>query len=174
MFREFVGSQFGGVEILNQAIHETADGRRLLVLHGDEFDAVIQHRKWLAVLGDAAYDRLICVNRLLNAFRRRLGMPYWSLAAFMKNRVKDAVKYIWGYEGAVVREAKRWNVAGVVCGHIHQPAIKEIEGIDYCNCGDWVENCTALVEKDDGELGLVLWPRDDHDAERLATIPAEE
>ena len=174
MFREFVGSQFGGVEIMQQAIHETANGQRLLVLHGDEFDAVVQCNKWLAVLGDAAYDWLVRVNRLLNVFRRRLGMPYWSLAAFMKGKVKDAVKYIGDYEGAVVREARRWNVAGVVCGHIHQPTIKEIDGIQYCNTGDWVENCSALVEKDDGELGLVYWPRDEHDVERLAAVPAED
>jgi UDP-2,3-diacylglucosamine pyrophosphatase LpxH len=162
MFREFVGSQFGGVEILQQAIHETADGKRLLVLHGDEFDLVVQHNKWLAIAGDVAYDWLVSANRILNVFRRWLRMPYWSLAACMKDKVKNAVKYIGDYENAVVREAKKLKMDGVVCGHIHQPTIKEINGIKYCNTGDWVENCSAVVEKENGEIELAFWPYHDY------------
>lgn len=182
-FREFVGQHFGGVAIMQRTIHQTADGRRFLVMHGDEFDTVVQCNKWLAVLGSAAYDHLVTLNRGLNAARRLLGMPYWSMAAYVKGRVKNAVKYICRFEDAVVHEGRKAGVDGVICGHIHQPVVKTIGGIQYCNTGDWVENCTALVEHDDGRLELLNWPSiatlieddsvdvDDHAGELNAAIP---
>ena len=169
-FHEFVGSQFGGVQIRQQAIHTTADNRRLLVLHGDEFDVVVQCNKWLAVLGNAAYDNLILLNRVVNAVRRRCGLPYWSLAAYLKHKVKNAVKYIGSFEEAVVREAGKHKVDGVVCGHIHQPGIKQIGGLQYCNTGDWVENCSALVERHDGTLQIIYWHKEDPG---LAQLPLD-
>jgi UDP-2,3-diacylglucosamine pyrophosphatase LpxH len=156
-FRAFVGHQFGGVQIKDKAIHTTADGRRMLILHGDEFDMVVQYNKWLAVIGSAAYDYLVTVNRVLNLGRRKLNMPYWSLSAAIKRKVKNAVTYVGKYEAAMVREARKESVDGIICGHIHQPAIKMIDGYLYCNTGDWVENCTALVEEEDGKLSIVHW-----------------
>jgi len=167
MFREFIGQQFGGVEIHQQAIHHLSDGRRLMVLHGDEFDLIVQNNKWLALVGNAAYDNLIYVNRVLNLFRRFFGMPYWSLAAYLKHRVKNAVKYIGSFEQAVVHEAKKKDVHGVVCGHIHQPVVKEVDGLTYCNTGDWVENCTALVEKENGVLEIIHWTKDGQDISHI-------
>ena len=155
--RSFVGAKFGGIQIAMQAIHETADGRRMLVLHGDEFDAVVQHNRWLAILGDAAYGYLITLNRMVNFVRRQFGMPYWSLSGYIKGRVKNAVRFITSFEEAVVHYAKKQQVAGVICGHIHQPTIKMLNGIQYCNTGDWIENCTAMVEHMDGRLELIHW-----------------
>ena len=155
--RDFCGLQFGGVRIERDCIHTTADGRKFLVLHGDEFDCVVQNRKWLAILGSAAYDYLIYANRMLNYGRRRLGMPYWSLAHYVKTRVKNAVTYIGTFEAAVAHAAKKAEADGVICGHIHQPVLKDISGVTYCNTGDWVENCTALVEHTDGRLELIHW-----------------
>jgi len=156
-FREYAGLEFGGVRILKQAVHETLDGRRLLVLHGDEFDAVVQYNKWLALLGSAAYDKLIYANRLVNFMRRRCGLPYWSLANYLKRKVKNAIKYIHSYEEALILDARKRQFHGVVCGHIHQPVIREQSGFVYCNTGDWVENCTALVETLEGKLEIVRW-----------------
>lgn len=166
-FREFCGMQFGGVRIEQNCIHTMADGRKFLVMHGDEFDCVVQNNKWLAVLGSAAYDYLIYVNRMLNYGRRRLGMPYWSLAHYVKTRVKNAVTYIGTFEEAVAREARKAKVEGVICGHIHQPILKDIHGIAYCNTGDWVENCTALVEHADGHLELIHWMQELTDRAKL-------
>jgi UDP-2,3-diacylglucosamine pyrophosphatase LpxH len=156
-FRDFCGMQFGGVRIERDCVHTTADGRRFLVLHGDEFDCVVQNNKWLAIVGSAAYDYLIYANRMLNYLRRRMGMPYWSLAHYVKTRVKNAVSYIGAFEDAVVHAARKEKVDGVICGHIHQPAMKDIQGLQYCNTGDWVESCTALVEHTDGRLELIHW-----------------
>lgn len=156
-FREYAGLEFGGVRILKQAVHETLDGRRLLVLHGDEFDAVVQYNKWLALLGSAAYDKLIYANRLVNFMRRHCGLPYWSLANYLKRKVKNAIKYINSYEEALILDARKRQFHGVVCGHIHQPVIREQSGFVYCNTGDWVENCTALVETFEGKLEIVRW-----------------
>jgi UDP-2,3-diacylglucosamine pyrophosphatase LpxH len=158
VFRDHVGSQFGNVEIRAEAIHETNDGRRLLIVHGDEFDGVVTCHPWLARLGSQAYDWLLASNRYLNLLRRRLGMGYWSLAGFLKRRVKNAVSYISGFEEAVAREAGRRGVDGVVCGHIHHAEIRDIGGTRYHNCGDWVESHTALIERFDGSIELVHWP----------------
>lgn len=155
VFRDHVGTHFGNVEIVHDVIHETRDGKRLLILHGDEFDGVVTCHPVLAKLGSRAYDWLLESNRYLNGVRRRLGMGYWSLAGFLKRKVKNAVSYISGFEEAVARDARRRNVDGVVCGHIHHAEIRDIDGILYCNCGDWVESNTALVERFDGSIELL-------------------
>ena len=155
--RGFTQLQFGGVEVVKDAIHVTADGRRLLVLHGDMFDAVVMHARWLALLGDGAYTAALWVNRHFNTARRRLGYPYWSLSAYLKRRVKNAMQYIASFADAVANEARRRGVEGIVCGHIHHAEIRPIGNILYCNSGDWVESCTALVEHFDGRLELVDW-----------------
>jgi len=157
MFRDHIGRLFGGVRVEAEAIHKTADGRKLLVLHGDEFDGVVIHSKWLAVFGSWIYDWLLYANRWFNILRRRLGFPYWSLAAWLKHKVKNAVNFISQFEQALVREARKRRVQGVVCGHIHKATIEEQQGITYCNDGDWVESCTALVERHDGSLAVIHW-----------------
>jgi UDP-2,3-diacylglucosamine pyrophosphatase LpxH len=143
--------------VLDEAIHVTADGRRLLVLHGDEFDGIVKYARWLALLGDWAYRTMLHLNHWFNLARRNLGYPYWSLSAWLKQRVKDAVKYIDDYERAVSDEARRRGVDGVVCGHIHCAEIRSIGPITYYNDGDWVESCTALVEHADGRLEILHW-----------------
>jgi UDP-2,3-diacylglucosamine pyrophosphatase LpxH len=157
VFRQFSGLDFGGVEIRRKAIHETADGRRLLVLHGDEFDAITLAHRWLAHVGDAAYVTLMALNRWLNAFRRTFSMPYWSLSKHAKAKVKKSVEFISHYEDVVAHAAGIRGVDGVVCGHIHTAEIREIGGVEYYNDGDWVEGCTALVEHHDGRMELLHW-----------------
>ena len=157
MFRQFAGLDFGGVEIMLQAVHETADGRRLLVLHGDEFDAIMLAHRWLAFAGDTAYTALMKLNYALNRVRTMMGLPYWSLSKMAKNKVKNAVQFIGRYEDVVAHEAQLRGVDGVVCGHIHHAEIRAIEGMDYYNDGDWVEGCTALVEHFDGRMEVLHW-----------------
>ncbi len=155
--RNFPGVAFGGITIVAEAEHMTADGRRLLITHGDLFDAVVQGAKWLAHLGDWLYMMTLRVTRWLNHARASLGLPYWSLAQFLKHKVKNAVSYIGEFETALAAEARRRGFDGVVCGHIHKAEIRDIGGILYCNDGDWVESLTALVELESGELKLVNW-----------------
>ncbi|MCP5143605.1 MAG: UDP-2,3-diacylglucosamine diphosphatase [Gammaproteobacteria bacterium] len=157
MLRDFVGHRFGNIEIAEQVIHATADGRRLLVTHGDEFDTVVRSARWLGVLGGHLYGVLLALNHWVNVIRRRCGAPHWSLAAFLKSRVKNAVQYISRYEEAVAYAAVRAGVDGVVCGHIHRAQITRFEDIEYHNCGDWVESRTALVEHHDGAIEVVQW-----------------
>ena len=157
--RDFIGVHFGGVVVARDAIHETADGRRFLVLHGDEFDGVVQHAKWLAFVGDYAYRVLIAANTLFNRARRRLGFGYWSLSAFLKTRVKNALQFVENFEAAVAGEARRRGVDGVICGHIHKAEMRDIDGIAYINDGDWVESCSALVEHEDGRLEILEWAK---------------
>jgi len=157
VLRDFVGMDFGNVSIQKDAIHVTATGKRLLVLHGDEFDSVVRVSRWLAMLGNRVYDWLLYLNRWVNVFRRRLGFPYWSLAAYLKHKVKNAVQFISDFEQAVARETERRGVDGVVCGHIHHAEITTHNNILYCNDGDCVESCTALVERHDGRLELINW-----------------
>ncbi|ODN71444.1 UDP-2,3-diacylglucosamine diphosphatase [Methylobrevis pamukkalensis] len=157
--RDYVGTHFGGVEVVDTAIHETADGRRLLIIHGDQFDVVVRHAKWLAFLGDWAYVSALNLNTVLNTIRRKLGFPYWSLSAWAKLKVKNAVNFIGAFEQALSGEARRLGADGVVCGHIHHAAIRDIDGIQYLNTGDWVESCTALVEHHDGRLEIIRWTR---------------
>ncbi len=155
--RHFLGLAFGGIVIEDEVVHITERGKRLLVLHGDRFDGVIQCAKWLAYLGDQAYTVMLKVNQWFNWARRHAGLPYWSLSQYLKHKVKNAVSYITSFEVALAREAKTRDFDGVVCGHIHQPEIREINGVTYCNDGDWVESLSALVETMDGELKLVYW-----------------
>jgi UDP-2,3-diacylglucosamine pyrophosphatase LpxH len=160
IFRDHIGRVFGGVRVVAQPVHETADGRRLLVMHGDEFDQVVKYSPWLAHLGSWIYDLLLYANRWVNLVRRRLGLRYWSLAAYLKHKTKSAVNFISSFEHALVREARSHKVDGVVCGHIHKATIEQIDGLLYCNDGDWVESCTALVEHDDGRLAIIHWADD--------------
>ena len=153
--RHFVGHQFGGIEVLEEAVHITADGRRLWVVHGDYFDGVIQYAKWLAYMGDNLYEFTLKLNRHVNTLRARLGLPYWSLSAYLKNKVKSALNYVTAFEEAVAAETRSRGHHGVVCGHIHRAEIREIGGTLYCNDGDWVESLSALVEHHDGRLELV-------------------
>jgi UDP-2,3-diacylglucosamine pyrophosphatase LpxH len=156
--RDYLGSQFGAIEIVDEIIHETADGRRLLVIHGDQFDVVVRHAKWLAHLGDWAYTLALGINTAFNYVRRKLGFPYWSLSAWAKLKVKNAVSFIGTYEEALVGEARRQGADGVVCGHIHHAKVSVLEGgVAYYNTGDWVESCTALVEHHDGSIELIRW-----------------
>lgn len=157
LFRAWMPMEFAGVRLRRDAEHVTADGRRLLVMHGDEFDSVVRYARFLAVLGDWAYTCALVLNRWFNAARRRLGYPYWSLSAWLKRQVKEAVKAIDRFETALAAEARRRGCDGVVCGHIHHAAIREVDGVAYMNDGDWVESCTALVEHPDGRLELVDW-----------------
>ena len=155
--RQYCQLTFGDVRVQEEAIHETPDGRKLLVIHGDQFDGIVRYARWLAILGDWAYTTALRLNTWYNWGRRRLGLPYWSLSAYLKHRVKNAVQFIGNYEAAVASEARRRGVDGVVCGHIHHAEIRDIGGILYCNDGDWVESCTALVEDFDGRLRIVHW-----------------
>jgi UDP-2,3-diacylglucosamine pyrophosphatase LpxH len=155
---EFVAGffgHFGAVEIMPRAIHTTADGRRLLVIHGHELDTVIQNIKWLAYVGDVGYQLLLKLNAPVNAARRMLGLGYWSLSAYVKKSVKNAVSFIGEFEKAIVQYARRDSVDGVVCGHIHSPVIRSIEGTAYYNSGDWVESLSALIEHTDGHIELI-------------------
>lgn len=157
MLRDYAGFTFGGVELAAEAVHQTADGRRLLVTHGDSFDGVVLYARWLAFLGDQAYSLLLRANILFNAVRRRLKLPYWSLSAYLKRRVKNAVQFVCNFEDALAREAAERGFDGVVCGHIHCAEIRQIGDITYYNDGDWVESCTALVEDAAGAMSIVDW-----------------
>lgn len=158
MFRDYTGSEFNGIRVSLDHVHQAADGRRYLIIHGDEFDAVVMNRRWLAYLGGAAYDFLLSLNRWFNRARRRLGFPYWSLSAFLKYRAKKAVNYITSYEEALAGEAQRRGVDGIICGHIHHANVYTMPGgAVYANAGDWVESCTALVEGADGRLEVLHW-----------------
>ena len=148
---------WANVRSSNRSVHVTADGRRLLVLHGDQFDAVVQYSRFVALAGSWAYDMLINANRYVNWVRRRFNWPYWSLAASVKYRVKNAVNFISDFEAAVATHTRREGADGVVCGHIHHAEIRDIDGVTYHNCGDWVESCTALVEQPGGEIELIRW-----------------
>ena len=155
--RDFCGVHFGGVTVARDAVHQTADGRRFLVVHGDEFDAVVKHAAWLGLAGDIAYRALLTINTLFNRIRRRMGFGYWSLSAFLKSRVKNALQFIDNFETALADEARRRDVDGVICGHIHKAEMRDIAGVLYVNDGDWVESCSALVEHGDGRLEILHW-----------------
>jgi UDP-2,3-diacylglucosamine pyrophosphatase LpxH len=154
-FRDFTNLRFGRVAVLQEAVHVSAQGKRYLVLHGDKFDGIIAYAKWLAHLGDNAYEVALKINSFFNRMRRGLGLPYWSLSASLKRRVKRAVEFISSFEDAVVREAKKRGCHGVICGHIHTAQDRMIDGIHYLNDGDWVESCTALVEHMDGRWEIL-------------------
>lgn len=155
--RDYCGQTFGAIEIHRDIVHACADGRRYLVLHGDEFDVVVRYAKWLAFLGDRAYETALWMNSPLNWVRHNLGYGYWSLSAYLKQRVKTAVNFIGEFETALADVARRHAVDGIICGHIHHAADRMIDGVHYLNCGDWVESCTAIVETQSGEMRLVRW-----------------
>ena len=157
--RDFCGVHFGGVVVARDIVHQTADGRRFLVMHGDEFDGVVQYAPWLAFVGDWAYRTVLMLNTVVNRVRRRLGFGYWSLSAFLKVKVKNALQFIENFEGAVAAEARRRGVDGVICGHIHKAEMRDIDGVIYINDGDWVESCTALVEHFDGRMEILHWAK---------------
>jgi UDP-2,3-diacylglucosamine pyrophosphatase LpxH len=155
--RDYYGTHFGGIEVAESAIHNAANGRRYLVIHGDHFDLVVKHARWLALFGDHAYDAALALNRIFNGVRRYLGFPYWSLSQWLKLKVKNAVSYIGEYERTLVAEARRHDADGVICGHIHHATIHDDFGIRYINCGDWVESCTAIAEHADGRFEIITW-----------------
>ena len=160
VLRDYAGFHFGGVELVDEAVHTTADGRQLLVTHGDSFDGVVLYARWLAVLGDQAYGLLLRANILFNAVRRRLKLPYWSLSNHLKLKVKNAVQYVCSFEEAVSREAVERGFDGIVCGHIHCAEIRQIGDVTYYNDGDWVESCTALVEDACGAMRIIDWTKE--------------
>ncbi|HEX4843752.1 MAG TPA: UDP-2,3-diacylglucosamine diphosphatase [Limnobacter sp.] len=168
--RQFAGMTFGDIPILERAVHTTAQGKRLWVVHGDEFDQVVRYAKWLAYLGDTLYNFALTLNRVLNNIRIKLGYPYWSLSQYLKHQVKNAVNFILEFENALIHEAKHRGYDGVVCGHIHKAEIKEVDGLLYCNDGDWVESLTALVEKPCGTLEIVHWPYRDAPAHKKKAL----
>lgn len=155
--RQFIGLDFGGIRIRDEMVHVTAAGKRMLVLHGDRFDGVIACAKWLAYIGDSLYTGILKLNQTFNSWRARAGLPYWSLSQYLKLKVKNAVSYISSFEEALAEEARKMNLDGVICGHIHKPEIRDIGGVTYCNDGDWVESLSALVEEPCGQLRLVTW-----------------
>jgi UDP-2,3-diacylglucosamine pyrophosphatase LpxH len=169
--RDFLELSFGGVEITGEAVHITADGRRLLVIHGDLFDGVIQHAKWLAYLGDSLYDMILKINHWFNHVRVKLGFPYWSLSQYLKHKAKKAVSFICDFEEALANEARRRGLDGVVCGHIHKAEIRDIDGVLYCNDGDWVESLSALVETHAGELRVIRWNRAPQTGDDRLSLP---
>ena len=156
--RQFIGLSFGGISIVDDTTHTLLDGRTLWITHGDLFDGVIRHARWLAHLGDRLYTLILSLNNHFNRIRHRMGLSYWSLSQYLKHKVKNAVGFITEFEHVVVAEARRRGYDGVVCGHIHKAEIRTIDGVLYCNDGDWVESLTALVETERGELKLIHWP----------------
>jgi UDP-2,3-diacylglucosamine pyrophosphatase LpxH len=157
VMRQFSGDHIRGIAVQNEVIHKTADGLRFQVTHGDEFDCVVQQNRWLAKLGSLTYEMLLEINTWYNLFRSKVGLPYRSLSAYLKNKVKKAVSFVSRYEEVVVSEARKRQVDGFICGHIHQPTSKNLQGIVYKNIGDWVESCSALTESFDGTLQILHW-----------------
>lgn len=155
--RQFQGVHFGGIVVADRAIHETADGRRMLVIHGDQFDTVVHNARWLAYFGDYAYDAAMLINRGVSRFRKVFGMPYWSFSSWAKVKVKKAVNFIGSFQNVLTEEARRSEVDGVICGHIHHAAIETVDSVQYINTGDWVESCTAVVEHFDGCFEILHW-----------------
>ena len=156
--RDYLDISFGDIEICGEHVHTLADGRRFLLLHGDEFDQITRHHRWVALLGDAVYNGLVRVNALISFVRRRLGLTcYWSLAGYAKRRVKTAMQFIFDFEDSALHAARQRGLDGIICGHIHWASIREVEGVSYVNCGDWVDSCTAIVEHLDGRLELIHW-----------------
>lgn len=156
--REYAGTSFGDVMVQREYIHTAADGRRYLLLHGDEFDQVTRHHKWVAILGDMSYNMLVDLNIYLSWLRRTFKRPgYWSLAGYAKRKVKTAVNFIFNFEDSVLHHVRELGLDGAICGHIHWPQIKHADGLTYMNCGDWVDSCTAIVEHLDGRMELIQW-----------------
>jgi UDP-2,3-diacylglucosamine pyrophosphatase LpxH len=155
--RTYTGLTFGGIEVVSEALHKTADDKKIIVMHGDQFDIVVCNARWLAYLGDWAYRVAISTNTWVNTARRLSGLGYWSLSAWAKMKVKNAVNFIGDFEKTLALEAKRKNADGIICGHIHHATIKQIEGVLYINTGDFVESCSAVVEHEDGHFEIISW-----------------
>lgn len=156
--RRYSPLTLGNINLVDQVVHKTATGDDLLVIHGDEFDVITRYHSWIAFLGDVGYNLLLHMNRFVNALRSRFGYGYWSLSAWIKYRVKQAVSFIGEFEQALARHCHSKGYDGVICGHIHHAEIRNIDGVRYLNCGDWVESCTALVEHEDGRFEIIDWP----------------
>lgn len=170
--REYAGTTFGDIRIACEHVHQTADGRRFLLLHGDEFDQVTRHHRWLAVLGDIGYNLLVRLNSWLSWLRRSLRLAgYWSLAGYAKRKVKRALNFIYDFEDSVIHAVRQRGLDGVICGHIHYASVKNVAGLTYINCGDWVDSCTAVVEHADGRLEIVEWHRQ---VASVAALPAAQ
>jgi len=156
--RDYNGTTFGDIQLVHEHVHTTANGKRLLLIHGDEFDQVTRHHRWVAVLGDIGYDLLVRINSVMSWWRRFFRRPgYWSLAGYAKRKIKSALQFIFDFEHSVIHAARERGLDGVVCGHIHWAAIRKIDELLYVNCGDWVDSCTAIVEHLNGELELIEW-----------------
>ena len=176
--REYIAEhnfEMGNIKVVNEFRHETAKGENLWVIHGDAYDGITRHHRWVALAGDAGYNFLLWSNRWFNGIRRAFNLPYWSLSKAIKHKVKKAVSYIFEYENTVARETAKRKLDGVVCGHIHHAEMKTINGIRYYNCGDWVESCTAIVEDMAGNLDIVTWTGSDVDhAEKVIYLDNED
>lgn len=171
--RDYVGTSFGDIRIEHEYVHVAADGKRYLLIHGDEFDQVTKHHKWVAILGDKAYNFMVMLNTWLSFARRSLGIPgYWSLAGYAKRQVKTAVNFIFDFEDSVIHHAKDRQMDGVICGHIHWAAIRDVNGTMYLNCGDWVDSCTGIVEHLDGRMELIIWGQS-HNVSKSAETSVE-
>ena len=171
--RDYCGAQFGGVSFERNRVHVGADGRRYLIIHGDEFDVVVRYARWLALFGDWSYMVALWANTHFNRLRRLLGLPYWSLSAYLKQRVKRAVNYIGEFEAALAQEARRHGAQGVICGHIHHAAMRQVGEVIYINTGDWVESCTAVAETEEGVFEIIRWTHPARDL-RLPQARVEE
>lgn len=172
--REHSPVEIGNLKIVDEARHETADGREMLVVHGDQFDVITRYHRWIAWLGDIGYTILLELNRFLNRLRGQLGYGYWSLSAWLKHKVKRAVNYIGEYEDALAHHCRKNGFEGVVCGHIHHAEITDFDGVTYMNCGDWVESCTALVEDDQGRFQIIDWTTDVEITVSPTVVPFED
>jgi len=173
--REYVGTDFGDIQVMREAVHVAADGRCYLLMHGDEFDQITRYHRWIAVLGDVAYTVLVRINIWLSWCRRKLRRPgYWSLAGYAKRRIKGALEFVYGFEESVAHHARGRKLDGVICGHIHSAAIKDVNGTAYLNCGDWVDSCTAIVEHLDGRMELIQWGERAEPVDDLAMLPDDE
>jgi UDP-2,3-diacylglucosamine pyrophosphatase LpxH len=171
--RDYCGQRFGGIAIERNIIHTGVDGRRYLVMHGDEFDVVVRYAKWLALFGDWSYTLALWANTHFNVLRRVLGMPYWSLSAYLKQRVKRAVNYIGEFETALAQEARRHGAQGVICGHIHHAAMRQVGDVLYINTGDWVESCTAIAETEEGSFEIIRWTQHPQDTAKVGALVEE-
>ncbi|MCB1865107.1 MAG: UDP-2,3-diacylglucosamine diphosphatase [Chromatiales bacterium] len=170
--RDYDGVVFGDIRVENEWVHETADGRRFLLVHGDEFDQVTRYHKWVAILGDVSYNQLVRLNSMLSWFRRKLGIAgYWSLAGYAKRKVKRALEFIFHFQDAALHSARARGLDGVICGHIHWAEIREQDGLTYINCGDWVDSCTAIVEHEDGRLEMIEWSKRMRELDNVTMFP---
>lgn len=171
--REHVGTTFGDIRLERECVHVTAAGKRYLILHGDEFDQVTRYHRWLAVLGDKGYDLLVRINGWLSWVRRRLGIAgHWSLAGYAKRKIKTAVNFVSDFERSVAHAARERGLDGVICGHIHVAAMREVDGVAFVNCGDWVDSCTGILEHHDGRLELIKWGFDGEHGETIDPLVA--